>query len=106
MNTAKIFTELFQGFGNTVLLFAVTLILLGLTLIFGMVGNGAQRWISIGPITIQPSEIAKLSLILMLAKYFSDNEERITNVRSKKDIFIYENRRLKIDWTVFSLKKK
>ncbi len=38
MNTAKIFTELFQGFGNTVLLFAVTLILsipLGLVIAFG-----------------------------------------------------------------------
>ena len=38
MNTAKIFSELFQGFGNTVLLFAVTLVLsipLGLLIAFG-----------------------------------------------------------------------
>ena len=38
MNTAKIFSELFQGFGNTVLLFAVSLVLsipLGLLIAFG-----------------------------------------------------------------------
>ena len=51
-----------------------TLGLLVLVLIFGFVGNGAQRWISIGPLTIQPSEIAKLSLVLMLSRYFADNE--------------------------------
>ena len=56
--------------------YALTLGLLVLVLLFGFVGNGAQRWISIGPLTIQPSEIAKLSLIMMLAKYFADNEER------------------------------
>ena len=56
--------------------YALTLGLLVLVLLFGFVGNGAQRWISIGPLTIQPSETAKLSLIMMLAKYFADNEER------------------------------
>ena len=56
------------------LLYVLTLVLLVLTLFIGMVGNGAQRWISLGPITIQPSEIAKLTMVLMLAKYFSDSE--------------------------------
>ena len=50
-----------------------TLLLLGLTLAIGFVGNGAQRWIAIGPITIQPSEIAKLTMTMMLAKYFSSS---------------------------------
>ena len=36
--------------------YAVTLFLLALTLAIGFVGNGAQRWIAIGPLTIQPSE--------------------------------------------------
>ena len=68
--------------------YGFSLVLLGLTLIFGMVGNGAQRWISLGPITIQPSEIAKLTMILMLARYFSDNEKRATAQRGK-DSFLY-----------------
>ena len=69
--------------------YAITAILLFLVLIIGFVGNGAKRWISIGPITIQPSEIAKLTMILMLAKYFSDNEELILDRRKKKNALIY-----------------
>jgi len=61
--------------------YILTLGLLVLVLIFGFVGNGAQRWISIGPLTIQPSEIAKLSLVLMLARYFSDNEQRAVGAK-------------------------
>lgn len=70
-------------------LYAITVVLLLLVLIFGFVGNGAQRWISIGPITIQPSEIAKLSLILMLADYFYKYEEMATDKKSKKRAFAY-----------------
>ncbi len=69
-------------------LYYFTLLLLVLVLIVGLVGNGAKRWISIGPITIQPSEIAKLSLILMLAKYFSDFESS-REKKNKKDILRY-----------------
>lgn len=58
----------------TLPLYVATIILLILVLIFGFVGNGAQRWISIGPLTIQPSEILKLTMVMMLAKYFSKYE--------------------------------
>ena len=60
---------------HTAKAYCLTLALLILTLAVGFVGNGAQRWISIGPITIQPSEIAKLTMTMMLAKYFSDNKD-------------------------------
>ena len=68
--------------------YGVTLFLLLLVLIVGFVGNGAKRWISIGPLTIQPSEIAKLTLIMMLAYYFSEFEEKALS-RKKRDIFRY-----------------
>lgn len=55
--------------------YMTTLALLVVTLLFGFSGNGAQRWISIGPLTIQPSEIAKLTMTMMLARYFADNEK-------------------------------
>jgi len=70
------------------ILYGVTLALLILVLLIGFVGNGAKRWISIGPITIQPSEIAKLALIMMLSFYFSKNEEKVIS-QKKSDIFKY-----------------
>ena len=70
-------------------IYLCTLLLLITVLIFGFVGNGAQRWISIGPITIQPSEIAKIALILALARYFEDNAERALDMRSKKNILLH-----------------
>ena len=67
--------------------YCVTLMLLVLTLAIGFVGNGAQRWISIGPLTLQPSEIAKLTMTMMLAKYFSDNTDA-TAARDKRTVLI------------------
>ena len=72
---------------HTPKLYLGTLILLALTLIIGFVGNGAQRWISIGPITIQPSEIAKLTMTMMLAKYFASTS-KLTSSKNKKEVFV------------------
>ena len=54
----------------TIPLYLITVLLLLATLAFGLTGNGAQRWIALGPFTFQPSELAKLSLVLMLAHYY------------------------------------
>ncbi len=69
--------------------YGATIILLIMVLIVGFVGNGAQRWISIGPLTIQPSEIGKLSLIMMLALYFSKFEDKALDYKSNKNVFLY-----------------
>mgnify|MGYP002737943759 CR=1 FL=1 len=44
--------------------------LLVLVDLIGSVGMGAQRWIDIGPIQLQPSELAKISLVILLAAYY------------------------------------
>lgn len=43
----------------------------------GVEANGAQRWISLGGINVQPSEFAKLAVILMLANYLDANAGRL-----------------------------
>jgi rod shape determining protein RodA len=51
-------------------LYLLALLLLVAVDLFGTVGMGAQRWLAIGPLTIQPSEIMKISLVLALARYY------------------------------------
>lgn len=69
--------------------YAVTTVLLILVLVIGFAGNGAQRWIAIGPLTIQPSEIAKLSMIMMLSFYFSTFEDKSLDYNSSKNTFLF-----------------
>jgi len=49
--------------------YAVSLLLLVVVLAVGHSALGAQRWIAIGPLELQPSELMKISLILALARY-------------------------------------
>lgn len=60
-------------------IYAATVVLLLLVLVIGDKGNGAQRWIEIGPITIQPSEMAKLAIVMVLALYMSKHEKEVTS---------------------------
>jgi len=52
------------------ILYAVAMVLLMAVEAQGKVASGARRWLVIGPLTFQPSEIAKLAPILALARYF------------------------------------
>lgn len=51
-------------------LYGICLILLLIVEIMGHVGMGAQRWINLGFIQIQPSELMKICVVLALARYF------------------------------------
>ena len=52
------------------LAYAGSLLLLLLVMLHGQVGKGAQRWIDLGPVQLQPSELAKITLVLALASWF------------------------------------
>ena len=49
-------------------LYGVSIVLLLMVLLFGQSVNGARRWINIGGIQFQPSEIAKFTMILLFAR--------------------------------------
>jgi rod shape determining protein RodA len=60
--------------------YGVALVLLILTLKMGHVGKGAERWLDIGPVQLQPSEIMKVALAMALASWFRNASwERIGN---------------------------
>ncbi|MBR2011574.1 MAG: FtsW/RodA/SpoVE family cell cycle protein [Clostridia bacterium] len=79
--------DFWRGFG--VVLYAGALSLLILVLLIGTVGGGAQRWLVIGPLTIQPSELAKLALVLMLALVMTKYEDKITSTKPHGGSFLY-----------------
>jgi len=54
----------------------ISLGLLVLVMFLGKTGMGAQRWLAIGPFAFQPSELAKLSLTLALARYFAEDPKQ------------------------------
>lgn len=65
----------------TLPLYLFTLSLLGLVVAVGIVTQGSQRWIQSPLFAIQPSEITKLTLIIVLAKLLSDHERELHKVK-------------------------
>ncbi|HYK77281.1 MAG TPA: rod shape-determining protein RodA [Daejeonella sp.] len=63
--------------------YGITLLLLVLVLIVGRNVGGNQAWIPIGNFRLQPSEFAKFSTCLMLARYLSANNIKIQDLRTK-----------------------
>lgn len=62
---------------RTIYIYAVALLLLILTLMFGRVVNGARSWLGIANLGIQPSEFAKLATILFVADYLERTGQQI-----------------------------
>jgi rod shape determining protein RodA len=51
-------------------IYGASMLLLVAVDVIGKIGMGAQRWLVLGPMQIQPSEIAKVAVILVLARYY------------------------------------
>ena len=69
--------------------FGITVFLLVLVPVIGINLNGAKRWIGFGPITVQPTEIAKLTMVMMLAYYFEKHGHKMKEKTSFIRHFCY-----------------
>jgi rod shape determining protein RodA len=68
----KIDFEIFLTFSGH--LYVMSVFFLVVTLILGQVTRGSIRWIPLGPITLQPSEVFRAFVLLFLAKYATEKE--------------------------------
>jgi rod shape determining protein RodA len=60
--------------------YPIYVLLLGILVVIAVIGTvagGAQRWLTLGELFLQPSELIKLGVILMLAHYLSAREEKM-----------------------------
>ena len=55
-------------------LYLISVLLLGIVLVFGETAQGAQRWLRVGPVSFQPSELAKLTVPLMVVWFISKGD--------------------------------
>lgn len=68
---------------NALWIYLLNVFLLFIVLFFGVSSMGAQRWIDIGVIKIQPSEVAKIAIIISLAAWFTKYP-----IKSYRDVLI------------------
>ncbi len=63
---------------SAVPIYAIGLLLLIAVALFGEVSHGARRWLHLGVMNIQPSELMKIAVPLMMAWYFEKNEAMLS----------------------------
>lgn len=68
-------------------LYVINILFLVLVKVAGTSALGAQRWIQIGPFTLQPSEFAKLIMIICLARFLSGRKKDYSTWRSLIPVF-------------------
>lgn len=78
---SKIDYEIYYNRANQILLICLILLILVLIPGIGSIRNGSRSWFGIGSLGIQPSEFAKLGLIIFTSKYLSNSENQIRNFK-------------------------
>jgi rod shape determining protein RodA len=76
--TLVIFTNPRILFGYAPILFFLTIFLLVLVHFFGIESNGAKRWLAFGGLNLQPSELIKITLPLMIAWLYQNFQNKIS----------------------------
>ncbi|ADN00044.1 MULTISPECIES: cell division protein FtsW [Dickeya] len=75
--TMRVPMEVWQRY--SVVLLLASLVMLLIVLVVGSSVNGASRWISLGPLRIQPAELSKLSLFCYLSSYMVRKVDEVRN---------------------------
>lgn len=78
--------RLLKQFGY--LIYAATILMLVAVFVVGTVRKGAQRWIALGPMNLQPSEFAKIFVAICLAKLL-ENRTDFSTVRKLVPVFLF-----------------
>ena len=79
--TSKIPYKVYFEKANTLLLISIILLILVIIPGIGTVRNGSRSWFGIGSFGIQPSEFAKLTLIIFTSKYLKKNEKNLKYIK-------------------------
>ena len=79
--TSKIPYKVYFEKANTLLLISIILLILVIIPGIGTVRNGSRSWFGIGSFGIQPSEFAKLTLIIFTSKYLTKNEKNLKYIK-------------------------
>lgn len=74
-------TKILRSTKVSVILFSVIVVLLGSLTVLGTISHGAKSWYDLGFLSFQPSDFAKVALIIILAKYFSRRHIEIANLK-------------------------
>ncbi len=69
--------------------YGLALMLLVAVLVIGKVVNGQKNWIALGPITFQPSEVAKICTLLAIARFMARPNVNLQTVRDLGTVFFY-----------------
>ena len=73
-------TKVYKGLSYLLIIGSI-IGLLALT-VYGRMANNAQSWFKIGKLSIQPSEFAKIAVIIFLAAYYDYNKEKLDNIKT------------------------
>ena len=77
---SKIDYHIYYKYANVILLGCAILLILVLIPGIGTVRNGSRSWFGIGGLGIQPSEFAKIGLIIYVAKYLTNNDRIMKSI--------------------------
>ena len=82
---SKISPQLYREHATKLLIISLVLLIIVLIPGIGVIRNGSRSWFGIGPFGIQPSEFAKLTLIIFTAKYLDNSNKYLKDY--KKGVF-------------------